>query len=213
MNSNPHIGIVGAGKIGTAIARAALDAGYDVAISGSGAVDRIALTVDVLAPGARATTTKDVLEHGDIVILAVPTHRFRQLDPSLFDGKVVIDVMNYWEPIDGVDAELADARDGSSAVVQAHFSGAKVVKTLNQLGYHEFEEYRSAPEPTTAIGVASDHPTAAAAAARLVEALGFRPVDVGSLAAGRALGPDGAAFGVALSAAELRDVLALEHSR
>ena len=81
-----RVGIVGAGKFGTTVARAATAAGYDVAISGSGPADDITLTVDVLAPGARATTTAEVVHHADIIILAVPTHRFRELPHDLFAG-------------------------------------------------------------------------------------------------------------------------------
>jgi predicted dinucleotide-binding enzyme len=77
-----RLGIVGAGKIGTAIARAAVAGGYDVAISGSGYVERTELIVEVLAPGARAVTTDDVVRHADLIILAVPMHRFRELPPN-----------------------------------------------------------------------------------------------------------------------------------
>ena len=114
-----RLGIVGAGKMGTTIARAAIAAGYDVAISGSGPADRIALTIDVLAPGARAVSTHEVVRHADIIVLAVPTHRFRELQRDLFTGKILIDAMNYREPIDGNDEELADAPTGSSVVVRA----------------------------------------------------------------------------------------------
>jgi hypothetical protein len=44
-------------------------------------------------------------------VLAVPTHRFRELPRDLFAGKILIDAMNYWEPIDGVDARLGHRRD------------------------------------------------------------------------------------------------------
>src|SRR5438876_2986702 len=137
-----RLGIVGAGRVGTTIARAAIAAGYDVAISGSGGAERIALIVEVLAPGARAVTTDEVVAHSDVIVLAVPTHRFRELPRDLFAGKILIDAMNYWEPVDGIDEELATAPAGTSVVVQERFWSARVVKSLNQLGYHEFEEGR-----------------------------------------------------------------------
>jgi predicted dinucleotide-binding enzyme len=87
-----RLGIVGAGKFGTTLARAAIAAGYDVAISGSGPADDIALTVDVLAAGAHAATTEEVVRHADIIVLAVPTHRFRELPDDLFAGKILVSV-------------------------------------------------------------------------------------------------------------------------
>ena len=201
------LGIVGAGKLGTTIARAAIDAGEDVWISGSGEVDAIALTVEVLAPGARAATTDDVVGHADIVVLAVPTHRFRELPPDLFAGKILVDAMNYWEPVDGADPELAAAPAGTSTVVQERFSSARVVKSLNQLGYHEFDELRGAAD-RVAIGVAGEDRLAVRAVMGLVERLGFDAVDVGPLENGRMLEPDGSPFAVTYSAEELSELVA-----
>ena len=62
-----RLGIVGAGRVGTTIARAAIAAGYDVVISGSASAERIALIVEVLAPGARAVTTDEVVDHADLI--------------------------------------------------------------------------------------------------------------------------------------------------
>jgi len=111
-----RLGIVGAGKFGTTLARTAIAAGYDVAISGSGPADDIALTVDVLAAGAQPATTDEVVRHADIIILAVPTHRFRELPRDLFAGKILIDAMNYWQPVDGDDPELTTAPGGTSTI-------------------------------------------------------------------------------------------------
>ena len=204
-----RLGIVGAGKLGTTIARAAVAAGYDVGLSGSGPAEEIALTVEVLAPGARAMTTGDVVRHADVVVLAVPTHRFRELPGDLFAGKVLVDAMNYWPPVDGDDRELAAAADGTSAVVQAHFPSARVVKSLNQLGYHEVDERRrakGAPD-RIAVGAAGDDRLAVCKVMRLIDRLGFEAVDVGTLENGLALEPDGAPFAVTYTADELAELV------
>jgi predicted dinucleotide-binding enzyme len=200
-----RLGIVGAGKFGTTLARAAVAAGYDVAISGSGPADDIALTVEVLAPGTRATTTAEVVRHADIVVLAVPTHRFRELPRDLFAGKILIDAMNYWQPVDGDDAELTGAPAGTSTIVQERFPSARVVKSLNQLGYHQLEENRrptGAPD-RIAIGAAGDDQLAVRRVMRLLDRLGFDPVDAGPLANGFSLEPDGSPIAATYSADQL----------
>jgi hypothetical protein len=204
------LGIVGAGKFGTTIARAAIEAGYDVAMSGSAAADEIALTIDVLAPGARAVTTEEVVKDADIIVLAVPTHRFRELAPDLFAGKILIDAMNYWEPVDGFDDELASAATGTSAIVQSRFPSARVVKSLNQLGYHELDELRrpqGSPD-RIAVGAAGDDRLAVRTVMHLIDRLGFDPVDVGPLENGVALEPDGSPFAVTYTADELSGLVA-----
>jgi 8-hydroxy-5-deazaflavin:NADPH oxidoreductase len=205
-----RLGIVGAGKFGTTLARAAVAAGYDVAISGSGARDDITLTIDVLAPGAHAAATEKVVRHSEIIVLAVPTHRFRELPRELFDGKILVDAMNYWEPVDGDDPELTTAVNGTSSIVQERFRKARVVKSLNQLGYHQFEENRRAEAAPDRIAVAAagDDRLAVRKVMALVDRLGFDPVDAGPLQIGVALEPDGSPIAPTYSADDLRRLLA-----
>ena len=200
-----RLGIIGAGKFGTTLARAAVAAGYNVAISGSGPAESIALTIDVLAPVAHAATNDEVVAHADVIILAVPTHRFRELRPNLFAGKVLIDATNYWPPVDGDDRELAGAPEGTSTIVQQHFPSARLVKSLNQLGYHQLEENQrphGAPE-RIAIGAAGDDQLAVRTVMRFLDHLGFDPVDAGPLKNGIALEPDGSPIATTYSAEQL----------
>jgi len=210
-----RLGIVGAGKFGTTVARAAIAAGYDVAISGSGPADDIALTVDVLAAGAHAATTDEVVRHADIIVLAVPTHRFRELPRDQFAGKILIDAMNYWQPVDGDDPELTTAPGGTSTIVQGRFPTARVVKSLNQLGYHQLEEtQRPMGEPDRiAIGAAGDDRLAVRKVMRLLDRLGFDPVDAGPLKNGSALEPDGSPIAATYSAEQLSELVSLRTAR
>jgi predicted dinucleotide-binding enzyme len=207
-----RLGIVGAGKAGTAIARAAVAGGYDVAISGSGPAERIELVVEVLAPGARALSTDEVVGSADLIVLAIPMHRFRELRRDLFAGKILVDAMNYWDEIDGVDERLATAPAGTSTVVQEWFASARVVKSLNHLGYFKFEKSRR-PAGTPgriAMAAAGNDRAAVAAVLQLIDTLGFDAVDAGSLEAGLALQPGGPVFGAGHRAAELSNLLSRE---
>jgi len=209
------IAILGAGKVGTALARVAVEAGYQVDIAGSGAPDRVRLIVDVLAPGARAVSAGDAVVDADLVVLALPLHRFRHLDSGLLDGHVVLDIMNYWTPIDGEISEFDDAPEGTSVLVQDAVPGARVVKTLNHIGYHELEEQRrpaGAPD-RIALGAVGDDRTAVAQVLAFLERIGFDAIDGGELANGVAFQPGSPLFGAPHSADRFRQLLAAELDR
>jgi predicted dinucleotide-binding enzyme len=208
----PRIAVLGAGKSGSAIGRVAVDAGYDVSIAASGDPEAIALITRIMVPGAEARWADDAVRDADVVVLAVPLHRFHGLDPDLFAGKIVIDVMNYWPEVDGVLQEFEVAGLSSSEIVQRRLSSATVVKTLNHVGYHELEDERrplGAPD-RHALAVAGDDRAAVDLVSELVERIGFDAVRLESLRAGAVLGPGGPAFGVPLTRDQLDELVRLE---
>ncbi|MCK3769819.1 NADPH-dependent F420 reductase [Microbacterium aerolatum] len=203
------IAVLGVGRVGSAVARTALRAGFDVRVAGSGAAEDIALIAEIVMPGAVAMTTADAVRDADIVIVAVPLHKHRSVAPAPLAGKVVIDAMNWWTPVDG-DSDEFDHDDAStSEVVAQHFVGARLVKTLNHIGYHELEEHGTdvgAPG-RRALAVASDDEDAAQLVATMIDRFGFDAVYAGPLRAGRGFGPGTLIFNSILTRDELESAL------
>ena len=195
-----RVAVLGAGHVGPVIARVAIEAGYRVAIAASADPERIALIVRVMAPGAEARWAADAVDDSDVVVLAIPIHRFAAFDSASVAGKLVVDAMNYWPPVDGVQEIFEDRRHGSSEIVQQRLDRSTVVKTLNHIGYHELDdERRAAGSPERrALGVAGDDRGAVEVVAEVIERIGYDSVQMDGLSAGRALEPGGPVFGVAL---------------
>jgi 8-hydroxy-5-deazaflavin:NADPH oxidoreductase len=209
MSDMPRIAVLGAGHMGPIIARVAAEAGYPVSIAASGDPKKIALIVQVLAPGAEPLWADDAVADADLVILSIPVHRFMSLDPALVADKLVVDAMNYWPPVDGVVPIFDEDGYGSSEIVARRLSRSTIVKTFNHIGYHELDEERRSAGSSLrrALGVAGDDPAAVDTVAELVERVGYDAVRLASLRAGRLLEPGGPVFGVPLHRAEFERAL------
>ena len=207
-NATPSsISVLGAGHVGPAIARLALAAGHPVSIATSGNPGDLALVTQLLIPGAEPRRDSDAIAGADIVVLAIPLHRFQAIDADLLSGKLVIDAMNYWPATDGrLPPPFDDEGIGTSEVGAERLRDADVVKTLNHVGYHDLERYASPAGSLErrALGVAGDAPDAVATVSTFIDRIGYDAVPVGPLSAGRVLQPGGPVFGAVLRRADFQ---------
>lgn len=198
------LGVIGAGRLGLAVARLALAAGMTVRVAGSGAAIRTRQVAAMFAPGAEVVDAGERLG-GDVVVLAMPLSAIDDIDPAVLRGAIVIDAMNYWPETDGLRPEFDDPWRPTSTLVADRFADAHVVKALNHVAFRNLEAgAKPAGSPyRIGIGVAGDG-AALDTVADVVRCLGFDPVVVGSLAESGVLEPRGPVFGVAVPAGQLR---------
>jgi predicted dinucleotide-binding enzyme len=182
----------------------AVAAGCRVVIAASGPASDIELIVDAVIPGAVAASSAAATRDADV--LAVPLHKYRTLPVEALAGKIVVDAMNYWAPIDGDISEFDDDPRTTSEIVQHFLATSSVVKTLNHIGYHELKDHTlpSDVPGRRALAIASDDENSSALVAEIVERLGYDPDVAPGLAAGEAFAPGIAIFNGKFDAAGLR---------
>jgi len=178
------IGMIGSGKVGSAIGAVWVTAGHEVMFS-SRHLDHDQSLAISLGAGARAGTPREAAAFGEVIIVAVPYGALPDVGKDLADlikGKIVIDTCN---PFPNRDGEIADwAREKGAGLASAELlSGARLVRAFNAIGAAE------------AIAVASG----------LIREIGYEPVLIGGLAMGKYLMP-GTPLAGERSAEEIRQI-------
>lgn len=204
------IGIIGAGHIGSQLARLAVGKGWDVVISNSRGPESLAGLIAELGPHARADTPAGAATAGDMVVVTVPLKAYKSIPVQPLAGKIVIDTCNYYPNRDGHVAELDNETVTTSELIQAHLRGAKVVKAFNHI--YAADLTRDGEPPGTrnrrALIVAGDDAAAKAKVADLIDSFGFDVVDMGPLAESWRIQRDTPGYGPRRNAEELRRDLA-----
>jgi predicted dinucleotide-binding enzyme len=177
------IGLIGAGHIGSQLARLAVRNGYDVVVSNSRGPDTLKDLVQELGPHARAATVAQAAAAGDIVVVTIPLKNIKNVPAEPLAGKIVIDTNNYYWERDGHIPELDDGSATVTGLLQAHLPESKVAKGFNHIMAADIQTTGSpAGTPNRrALATASDYPEAAERVAQLYEEFGFDAVNVGQL--------------------------------
>jgi predicted dinucleotide-binding enzyme len=201
------IGIIGSGYIGGTTARLFIDAGHEVALSNSRGPKSLAQKVEELGAHARAVTPAEAAKFGDVVLLAVPLKNYVDLPVAELRGKIAIDAMNYYPDRDGQIALLDSGETTSSSLVAQHLAGARVVKAFNTIWFEHLrsEAKKDAPvEKRRAIFVSGDDDEAKAIVSKLIEEIGFGPLDLGTLAESSSQEPGSPLYNRQISVEEAR---------
>ncbi|MEI5585080.1 MULTISPECIES: NADPH-dependent F420 reductase [unclassified Agromyces] len=178
------LGIIGAGNIGSQVARAAVANGYDVVIANSRGPETLAALVAELGPRARAATAEEAGAAGDVVVVTVPLRAYRDIPVEPLAGKIVIDTNNYYWERDGRIAAIDEGRATVSGLLQEHLPTSRVAKGFNHIMAKDITT-DGAPVGTPgrrALATASDHDDAVAFVTELYDRFGFDTVNVGPLA-------------------------------
>ena len=204
-----RIGIVGAGMIGSTVAKLWAEAGHEVRLA-SRHPEELQPLVEKMGKRASAGTPEDAAKFGEVVMLTVPLKAVpdlaRDLAPALA-GKVVLDTGNAYEKRDGIAARESTRHPrGSAGWAAAKFPGARWVKAFNTVYFKVLASEAHRDGDRVGIPLAGDDREAVEIAARLVRDAGFDPVIVGTLVRGREFEPGTRPYNTGVSGQELRDI-------
>jgi predicted dinucleotide-binding enzyme len=204
------IGLIGAGHIGSQLARLAVANGYDVVLSNSRGPETLEPLVDELGPHARAATPSEAATAGDIVVVTIPLKSIGTVPVTPLKGKVVIDTNNYYHQRDGHIAELDNESTTTAELLQRHLPESKVVKAFNHIYAAELTTHgQSKGTPNRrALVIAGDDAAAKRTVAEMIDRFGFDAVDAGPLKEGWRIQRDTPGYGPRRTSEELRRDLA-----
>ncbi len=206
------IGLIGAGHIGSQIARKSVELGYDVVLSNRRGPDVLGDLVAELGSHARAARSpEEAAQSADLAVVTIPLASIDSVPVQPLVGKIVIDTNNYYPARDGQIAELDDESTTTSELLQAHLPRSFVVKAFNHIPAAQITTAgRPAGDPDRrGLVVASDHLPALVVVARLLDAFGFDPVPLQPLREAWRIQRDTPGYVQPLSAPQLVQALAM----
>ncbi|WP_341872787.1 NADPH-dependent F420 reductase [Pseudoclavibacter terrae] len=209
-SSMTTLGIIGAGNIGSQIARKAVEAGYDVVISNSRGPATLASLVAELGPTARAATAIEAAEAADVAVVTIPLHAYDSVPVEALAGKIVLDTNNYYPQRDGAIAELDDETTTTSELLQQHLPKSRVVKAFNHIGAADItsDGRPAGAADRRALVAASDSQDALDVVRGLYNQFGFDTVEVTPLAEGWRIQRDSPGYGAHATKPQLVAALA-----
>lgn len=203
------IGLIGAGHIGSQVARAAIASGYDVVLSNSRGPETLSELVSELGPKARAVTAQQAAEAGELVVVTIPLTAIDQVPVEPLAGKTVIDTNNYYPERDGQIAELDDEATTTAEMLQAHLPQSHVVKAFNHIHFADIttDGTPSGTQGRRSLVIAGDDDAAKATVTELIDGFGFDVVDAGALAEGWRIQRDTPGYGPKLDVEQMTAAL------
>lgn len=202
------IGTIGSGRIGATLGELWIKAGHQVMFSSLDLEHDKALAAK-LGPNARAGTSREAAEFGDVILLAVPYRAVPQIGKDLggvLKGKVLIDASNPIVPRDGEVGTWAREK-GAGAASAELLPGVRIVRAFNAIGYAKLPEFAARQGERVGMPIAGDDAKAIEITSSLVRQVGLEPVLIGPLAMGRYLIP-GTALGGERSPEEIKKIVA-----
>lgn len=204
------LGIIGAGNIGSQVARVAVANGYDVVIANSRGPETLADLVAELGPKARAATAEDAAAAADVAVVTVPLHAIDQLPAEQLAGKIVLDTNNYYFERDGHIEALDKGETTTSELLQQKLPTSKIAKAFNHIMAHDITT-DGAPAGTPnrrALATAGDDAEAVEFVTRFYDLAGFDTVNIGPLSESWRVERDRPAYVTRQNAEELKANLA-----
>jgi 8-hydroxy-5-deazaflavin:NADPH oxidoreductase len=191
------LGLIGSGRIGSTVARLAVDAGHDVVLSNSRGPETLADLVAELGPRARAATGAEAATAGALVLVSTPLSAYPSLPAAALVGKTVLDTGNYYPQRDGQIPLLDSGELTGSEYLARHLPGARVVKVFNNIFFKHLQNLPRSVGATdrTYLPAAGDD-AAVADVAAFLDSIGYGTAGYGPLAEGWRQQPGTPAYGI-----------------